>query len=193
MLKRFYQFTIVALLSVSLAACGGGNTDSAKTGTETETESTENTETETKAAEEETAAEETEKEATEEMTADAEMELKAVGETMSEIAYEPATMKAEAYTNLKINFKNMATTEGMNHNAVIIPKDDAIADEIRQAGMKAGGPNFDPVDDRIVAKSEMLLPGEETSFTFETPAPGEYYIICTYPGHTAMVATFVVE
>lgn len=185
MLKRIYQFALVGALSFGLVACGGEKP--AATETETTVEETPVAEEETPVMEEEAPAEE--------LVAEEGMEimLSATGEDMSAISYEPKEFTVGAYTNYKLNFVNMASMEGMNHNAIIIPMDDKIADEIRAAGMKAGGPTFDPTDSRIIVKTSMLNPGENTSVVFETPGPGQYYVICTFPGHKAMVATMTVE
>lgn len=190
MRKKIFQLSLVVALSAGLVACGGEKAPEASSTPETTTtpEETTSTPEPTTPVEEETPAEEPET-----LVADMEVSLSAVGESMPEMAYEPAVITAEAYVNLQLNFNNASTAEGMNHNAVIIKKDDALADEIRKAGGAAGGPNFDPVDDRIIGKTKMLLPGENTSVVFETPGPGEYYIICTFPGHQAMVGTLMVE
>ncbi len=187
MLKRFYQFALIGAIAFGMVACGGEKPAS----TETETTETETTEPAAEAVTEEEAPAETE--ATGDMEFEAEIELKAIGEDMSAIAYEPNAFTMPAFTNVKLNFTNTATMAGMNHNAVMIPKDDVILNEVRAAGMKAGGPGFDPSDDRIIAKTTMLNPGENTSIVFETPGPGEYYILCTFPGHNAMLATVTVE
>lgn len=185
MLKKTYHFVLIVLVSAGLTACGGGNTT-----TETSSEPASTPE---PATEEPAAEEPAEEEPAAELVADVEVELSAIGEDMSAISYKPSELTVEAYTVVKINFTNTATMEGMNHNAVVIPFDEKVADEIRTAGMKAGGPSFRPEDDRIIAQSKMLNPGETDGFTFETPGPGKYYIICTFPGHKAMVATMNVE
>ncbi|MGB0429113.1 MAG: plastocyanin/azurin family copper-binding protein [Bacteroidia bacterium] len=190
MLKRFYQFAIVGAIAFAMVACGGEK----PTNTETETTEPAVAETTEPAAEtEETTPAETEEVAAGDMEFEAEIELKAIGEDMSAIAYEPSEFTMPAYTNVKLNFTNTATMAGMNHNAVLIPMDDVVLNEVRAAGMKAGGPSFDPTDDRIIAKTSMLNPGENTSIVFETPGPGQYYILCTFPGHSAMLATVTVE
>lgn len=186
MRTQIFQLAFIAFLSVGLVACGGEKPTPAA-----ETETTPEETTETPVAEEPEVEEETEEPAA--LVADMEVELAATGESMPEMAYEPAVITAEAYVNLQLNFSNLSTTAGMNHNAVIIKKDDALAEEIRAAGSAGGAPGFDPVDDRIVGKTKMLLPGENTSVVFETPGPGEYYIICTFPGHANMVGTLMVE
>jgi len=187
MRTQIFQLAFIAFLSVGLVACGGEKPAPAAE-TETTTEET----TSTPVAEEPEAVEESPEEA-ETLVPDMELELSAIGESMPEMAYEPAVITAEAYVNLKLNFSNASTTAGMNHNAIIIKKDDALAEEIRAAGSASGAPGFDPVDDRIIGKTKMLLPGENTSVVFETPGPGEYYIICTFPGHANMVGTLLVE
>ncbi|MBI1184259.1 hypothetical protein GC194_08300 [bacterium] len=185
MLRRFYQFAIIAGLAIGLTACGGNKPATEETN-DTETMAEDNTM-------EEAAETKEEEKPTEELVPAETLTLTAVGEDMSAISYSPTELSASAFTPVQLDFTNTASTEGMNHNAVIIPFDDAVADEIRAAGMKAGGPGFSPVDDRIIAKTDMLNPGESTSIKFETPGPGKYYIICTFPGHKAMVATLTVN
>jgi len=184
MLKRTYQFGLVLALVFGMVACGGEKP--AETTTPAEPEATE----ETPAATEEPEAKEEEPEVAEELVADVDFDLAAIGETMPEMAYEPAEFTVEAYVNLKLNFSNNASTAGMNHNAVIVPMDEAVANEIRTT-ITPG--TFDPTDDRVIAKTKVLEPGENTSIVFETPGPGKYYVICTYPGHQNMVATMIVE
>lgn len=180
MLKRFYQFAIVGAIAFGLVACGGEKPAAETTTEETETVEEETTETETATEEEELVAEE-------EMTFEQEVELNAIGEDMAAMAYEPAELVFPAYTNIKLNFNNKATALGMSHNAVIIPADEAIANEVRKAGMKPS------TDERIVAQTEILEPGQNTSIVFETPGPGQYYVVCTYPGHSNMIAQITVE
>lgn len=182
---RLNIYVIIALFAFGMTACGGGSKN-------TGSDSTETTEVDTAESESPDAGTETSEapETDTELEATDTINLIAVGETMAEIAYEPNNVTAVSYTATRLNFENTAETSGMNHNAVIIPKDDKIAEEVRKS---ATGSNFDPDHPEVIAKTKMLLPGEKTSITFETPGPGEYYIICTYPGHQKMVATLVVE
>lgn len=185
MFKQFLNLSLIAIAAVSFTACGGGSETSTTT-----PEATTTPETTPEPVVEETP--EPVENTTEELVATQEITVDATGNTMNEMAYSPAEIKLPAYTVVKVNFNNTATEAGMIHNFVLINTADA--DAIREAGMAAGGDaNFSPTDDRIIAQSKMLNPGESDAVTFETPEPGEYLVICTYPGHTAMQAKVIIE
>ncbi|MBI3142459.1 MAG: hypothetical protein HYZ16_06505 [Bacteroidetes bacterium] len=180
MLKKIYNLAFLLALVAGLTACGGN-----KPATEEPTEPA--TEEPTTPVTEEPATP-----AAEELVAETEIMLAATGDDMSAISFEPKEFTLTPYTAVKVNFVNQSSAAGMNHNAVFIPFDQAVADEIRAAGLTAGGPAFSPSDSRIMAQTKMLNPGETDAITFETPGPGKYYVICTYPGHKAMVAVMTI-
>lgn len=177
MLKKIYNLAFVLALVAGLTACGGNKPAAEEP---------------TTPVAEEPIAEEPATPANEELVAETEIMIAATGDDMSAISFEPKEFTLTPYTAVKLNFVNQSTAAGMNHNAVFIPFDEAVADEIRAAGLNAGGPGFSPVDSRILAQTKMLNPGETDAITFETPGPGKYYVICTYPGHKAMVAVMTI-
>ena len=184
--KKLVNGLFSACLLFGLVACGG----------EAPTPSTDEPATPAPVQEEQTpmTSEEPEEEApASDLVAEMSIDLAATGDMMNEIAYAPAEITAAPYTVVELNFTNQSTMAGMNHNAVIIPFDEAVADEMRKLGQAAGGPEFSPSSDQIIAKTKMLEPGQNDAIVFETPGPGKYYIICTFPGHKQMMGTLVVE
>lgn len=171
------KITLASLLFVSLVACGGA-------------EQKEETKAETNTAEQ--AVEQTETKTAMAMVEDIAVEVAAVGETMMEIAYEPAAMTLVEGAEVTMTFKNKSSAAGMLHNFVLIPV--GIGQEIATAGIAAGADaNFTPNDDRIIVSTKMTNMGEELTVTFTAPAAGNYEYICTYPGHyPAMVGKLTV-
>lgn len=195
MVKQFVQFVVVGALAVGIVACGGETASTSSSDTETTAAETpkEETTTEPETPAEPEAAEEASNPwsviKTEDVTAT--LSMTASGETMAEMAYTPAVIEAEAYSYVQLDFANETVADGMNHNVVILPNDPAVADAIRAT---AKGPDFNPTpDDRIIARTDMMLPGHKTSIGFETPEAGEYLIICTFPGHQKMQAKLIVK
>ncbi|HLV52519.1 MAG TPA: azurin [Cryomorphaceae bacterium] len=48
--------------------------------------------------------------------------------------------------------------------------------------------DYIPTDTKdIIVHTDMIGGGEETSVTFEAPAKGTYYYLCTFPGHASQM------
>lgn len=157
------KITLASLLFVSLVACGGAEP---KEETKTAEKAPKQTETKTLMA----------------VVEDMAIEVAAVGETMMEVAFEPATLTLVEGAEVTMTFKNQSSAAGMLHNFVLIPV--GIGQEIATAGIAAGpDANFTPADDRIIVSTKMTNMGEELTVTFTAPAAGDYEYICTYPGH----------
>lgn len=167
------KITLASILFVSLVACGGAEP---KEESKTAEKAPEKTETKTALA----------------MVEDMAVEVAAKGESMMEIAFEPANMTLVEGAEVTLTFKNQSSAEGMLHNFVLIPT--GIGQEIATAGIAAGeAANFTPTDDRIIVSTKMTTMGEELTVTFTAPKAGSYEYICTYPGHyPAMVGKLTV-
>ena len=96
-------------------------------------------------------------------------------------------------TEINVIFKNESV--GLEHNWVVINKEDkdaVLADAI------AAGPDSEwlkPEDSRVLAYTKLVKPGETDNITFTTPDSGTLLAICTFPGHAAggMVSDIAVE
>jgi azurin len=90
----------------------------------------------------------------------------------------------------------MLPAAAMGHNWVLAATQDYVA--IAQAGQSAGAPTFLPAGDpRILASTNIIGGGEETSVTFDISglqAGGDYTFFCSFPGHYVLMnGKFIVE
>ena len=78
----------------------------------------------------------------------------------------------------------------MGHNWVLTTTQDYMA--VAQAGQAAGPPSYLPEgDERVIAATETIGGGEETSITFDASqleAGGDYTYFCSFPGHFVLMS-----
>lgn len=84
----------------------------------------------------------------------------------------------------------------MGHNWVLTATPDF--DPVASAGQSAGPPNFVPEGDpRVIAATDVIGGGEETSVTFDISAlevGGDYTFFCSFPGHFVLMnGKFIIE
>ena len=94
----------------------------------------------------------------------------------------------EVTVTLKHTGKLAATT--MGHNWVLTKSEDVKA--VATNGMSAGAQNsyVKPNDNRVIAFSEVIGGGEQTSVTFSTKGMSDaqsYRFFCSFPGHFAIM------
>ena len=94
-------------------------------------------------------------------------------------------------TEFTINLKHVGQmpVAAMGHNVVITETGDA--NDVAQAGIKAGAPNYLPGGDaRVIAATDMIGGGQSTSITFpgnKLTAGGDYTFFCSFPGHSGIM------
>lgn len=168
------------LLALIITSCGGDSTKEVKTEA-VKKESTEAAKNAANAAEKEIETKEI-----------VEIQLIAKGESMNEIAFDPASLTIPANSRVKLTLKNESEAAGMFHNFVLVELGSGA--EISAAGIKAGkSNNFVPKDDRVIANTIVSKMGETVTVEFDAPAKGSYHYICTYPGHTSMIGRLNVQ
>lgn len=114
--------------------------------------------------------------------AQTEITIYAIGNTMYDMAFEPAVVKAKANSLIKINFVNKGIDSLMLHNILFVKK--GKADEIGIKALRAGAAkNYIPDHPAVIAASKLVQPMDSTIIQFEAPAIGSYPFICSYPGH----------
>lgn len=91
--------------------------------------------------------------------------------------------EGEEVTVVLNNVGQMAKEMG-GHNIVFLTE----GADVQAFGVAAAGAAdtaYIPADmaDWVVAASELLGPGEETTLTFTAPAAGTYEFLCSFPGH----------
>lgn len=109
--------------------------------------------------------------------------IQPVGDQME---FEQTSFTVEAGQEVTIVFENLATSQAMQHNVVVLNSDDdADVNRVGQAALEAGEANeYIPEDDAILAYTPLAQPGETVRVTFTAPSePGTYRYICTFPGH----------
>jgi len=175
-MKRIFIATLTSLMLVS---CGGGGEAAPK---ETSTEEQPATQ-----------DEKVEQQVTETAPKEVSVTLNTIGETMTEMAYDPKQLSVPAGATVKLTLVNKASSEAMIHNAVFILA--GAQSEITEAGLEAGKEKgYVPVSEKIIAATDLAQPGETVELEFTAPeAAGTYQYICTYPGHTSMKGILLVQ
>lgn len=103
----------------------------------------------------------------------------------NEMKYAKTEFTVKAGTKVRVVMDNIATSEAMHHNVVIM-KPGTDKQEIGMAALQAGeAKGYIPDKEAILFYTPMSAPGEKQSVEFTAPAPGDYPYICTFPGHWA--------
>ncbi len=105
--------------------------------------------------------------------------------------YSTKVIEVKAGEKIKIVFKNVGTlpVEAMGHNVVFLKKGTDVA-AFCTAGMTAKDTDYIAADqnDKIIAKTKIIGPGEQDEVEFTTPTDlGDYPYVCTFPGHFALM------
>lgn len=94
---------------------------------------------------------------------------------------------ANSTVTLTLVHNGKMAKSAMGHNFVLLKA----GTDIVAFGLKAieAGVENDhiPQSDAIIAHTGLIGGGEQTSVTFDAPAPGTYDYICSFPGHYAMM------
>ncbi len=109
--------------------------------------------------------------------------------------YDTTSFEVKAGTNIKVALKNigMIPKIAMGHNFVLLKKGETAfgfgPQVMVNGGTHANGfiPSPSKGQEKIIAYTKMLGPGEEDSVVFTAPEPGEYEYLCTFPGHFALM------
>ena len=112
-----------------------------------------------------------------------------LGTKGDELAFDKTTLSAPAGSKITIRFNNKAGAgSGMLHNVVVL-KAGASIDGVAADGIAAGEANgyVKPNDTRVLAHSKLIKGGENLDLTFDAPAPGDYIVTCTFPGHYVLM------
>jgi len=97
---------------------------------------------------------------------------------------------------IELTFNN---TDDMLHNLVILKPGEDNADQIGEMAMQLGldgdKMNYVPDSDLVMYHTAVIQPNTSEAIYFQAPnEPGEYWIICTFPGHSlTMRAKLIVK
>ena len=90
-------------------------------------------------------------------------------------------------TKIELTFNN---NDDMLHNLVVTQKGTASVDKVGNEALKLGldgaDMNYVPDSDLVIVHTGIVEPGTSEKIYFQAPGqPGEYWIVCTFPGHAA--------
>ena len=106
-----------------------------------------------------------------------------------QMQYDKTELRVPANSKVTLTLKHSGTMpkSAMGHNFVLLKQ----GTDIAAFGMKAIEAGVEkehiPNSDAIIAHTGLIGGGEQTSVTFNAPAPGTYDYICSFPGHYAMM------
>ncbi len=104
----------------------------------------------------------------------------------------------EVIRNSKIEL-TFSNNDDMLHNLVLTQMGKGAVDKVGNMGLRLGldgaDLNYVPETDLVLSHTGIVEPGTEETIYFQAPKkPGEYWIVCTFPGHAAsMRAKFIVK
>ena len=94
---------------------------------------------------------------------------------------------------LTLNHTGRFPVSSMGHNFVLLKKDIDI-NEYALSAAGARNSEYIPEGDNELAYTKMLGGGESDTITFDSPEPGTYVFICSFPGHyQLMMGEFIVK
>lgn len=121
-----------------------------------------------------------------------ELTLKGLGETMTDMRFEPESIKVKEGDLVKLTLVNESEAKAMWHNFVLV--NFGKSSDVAMKAIKASHNDYIPEDSNIIAYTKMAKPGETVFVEFLSPPKGNYQFICSYPGHAmSMRGLFVVE
>jgi len=122
------------------------------------------------------------------------------GTDVAQLAFRNKALTAPADSLVTLTFNNEAAA--VQHNWVLVDGGDDVANAVntaaqsqvtRQTGASAAVPPADTPG--LLVAVPLINPGESYTVTFQTPGPGTYEFICTFPGHynAGMVGELTVQ
>jgi len=102
-------------------------------------------------------------------------------------------VKSGGTVTVNLTHSGQLPVEAMGHNFVLLKQGtDMAAFATKALSAKENG--YIPEGDEYIAHTKLVGGGESTSVTFDTPEPGEYTFLCTFPGHYGVMnGKFIVE
>lgn len=105
-------------------------------------------------------------------------------------------IRVKAGQTVKLTLKHVGQLEEnvMGHNFVLLKQGTDLAQFAQQAASAKSNDYIPQNTDKVIANTEMIGGGEETTIEFKAPAAGTYDFICSFPGHyIQMQGKFIVE
>lgn len=125
-----------------------------------------------------------------------EIDKKIVIATKPGLKYDVTEVVVTRNSKIELTFNN---NDDMLHNLVItqtgIASVDQVGDMALKLGLDGADLNYVPDTNLVLNHTGIVEPGTQETIYFQTPnKPGEYWIVCTFPGHAAsMRAKLIVK
>lgn len=103
------------------------------------------------------------------------------------LKFDIASLQMKAGSKIKLVFSN---NDDMTHNAVLVSPGSAkeIGDIAFNMGIKGSQASYIPVSPKVLYHTNLIQPGSSETIFFVAPEkPGEYTLLCTYPGHAMIM------
>ncbi len=105
------------------------------------------------------------------------------------LKYDVAELLVNANSKIELTFNN---NDDMLHNVVITQRGVASVDKVGDMGAALGldgaNQNYVPDSDLVLYHTGIVEPGNAEKIYFQAPnMPGEYWIVCTFPGHAKVM------
>ncbi|MFD0976922.1 azurin [Salinimicrobium gaetbulicola] len=105
-------------------------------------------------------------------------------------------IRVKAGQRVKLTLRHVGQLEEnvMGHNFVLLKQGTNIPEFAQKASSAKENEYIPEATDKVIAHTEMIGGGEETSIEFNAPATGTYDFICSFPGHyVQMQGKFIVQ
>ena len=109
-----------------------------------------------------------------------------------QMAFDQEKLEVNSGSQITLRFKNAASPNGMVHNAVVVKSSDATAVGLDAIASNNPATWLKPNDARVIAATKLVKGGDSSDVVFDAPSPGNYVIICTFPGHHTLMQTVLV-
>jgi azurin len=103
------------------------------------------------------------------------------------LKYDISEVQVKAGSKIKLIFSN---NDDMTHNVVIVNPGTAkeVGDLAFNLGLKGSQMNYIPSSTNVIYHTNLIQPGSSETIYFAAPSkPGNYTIVCTYPGHAMIM------
>jgi len=103
------------------------------------------------------------------------------------LKYDISEVQVKAGSRIKLIFNN---NDDMTHNVVIVQPGSAkeVGDQAFNLGLKGSEMNYIPNNANVLYHTALIQPSGSETIYFNAPTkPGNYTMLCSYPGHAMIM------
>lgn len=122
------------------------------------------------------------------------VQVNLTGDDMMKFNLNEIRVKAGETVRLTLKHVGQLPENAMGHNFVLLKQGTDVTDFGQKAATASGNDYIPEGTNAVIANTEMIGGGEETTIEFTAPEAGTYDYICSFPGHyVQMRGKFIVE